>query len=141
LRKIFLDSFYFIALMNDDDSDHDSASVIALELDDDKSVRMVTTDAVLIEVLNFIRGRGGRSRAVASELVSELLRNRRYDVVRMSPALFDDALKLYVSRPDKSYSMVDCISMIVCRAQGIMDVVTGDADFRREGFNALFAKK
>jgi hypothetical protein len=31
--------------------------------------------------------------------------------------------------------------MIVCRAQGIMDVVTGDADFRREGFNALFAKK
>jgi predicted nucleic acid-binding protein len=92
LRKIFLDSFYFIALMNDDDSDHDSASVIALELDDDKSVRMVTTDAVLIEVLNFMRGRGGRSRAIASELVSELLRNRRYDVVRMSPALFDDAL-------------------------------------------------
>lgn len=46
-------------------------------------------------------------------------------------------MELYQRRGDKSYSMTDCISMVICRARGITDVLTHDEDFVREGFVAL----
>jgi predicted nucleic acid-binding protein len=57
--------------------------------------------------------------------------------VPQSLALFDRSLDLYARRPDKSYSMVDCISMVVCRDLEIADVLTDDRDFEQEGFVAL----
>ena len=58
-------------------------------------------------------------------------------VVPQSPELFAAGLDLYSRRPDKTYSMVDCISMVVCSDRGITDVLTYDHDFEREGFRAL----
>ena len=96
-----------------------------------------TTDGVLVEVLTFFARLGDRFRMMAAELVEELLGSPRMTVMRQTPELFDAGLRLYRARPDKTYSMTDCMSMAVCRQQRIRDVLTHDHDFQQEGFRIL----
>jgi predicted nucleic acid-binding protein len=49
-----------------------------------------------------------------------------------------DALTFYESRPDKEYSLTDCISMQTMRREGITEVLTNDHHFTQEGFHILF---
>jgi uncharacterized protein len=45
---------------------------------------------------------------------------------------------LYKDRPDKEYSLTDCISMQVMRREGLTEVLTNDHHFTQEGFRILF---
>jgi uncharacterized protein len=47
-------------------------------------------------------------------------------------------IELYRSRPDKGYSLTDCISMITMRREGLTEALTNDRHFEQEGFRALF---
>ncbi len=47
-------------------------------------------------------------------------------------------LGLYEARPDKDYSLTDCISMETMRARGLTDALTADHHFAQEGFTILF---
>jgi len=47
-------------------------------------------------------------------------------------------MSLYEARPDKGYSLTDCISMQTMRREGITEVLTDDRHFEQEGFHALF---
>ncbi len=58
-------------------------------------------------------------------------------IVAQTPTLFAAGVALYRRRLDKSYSMVDCMSMVVCRERGLQDVLTADRDFEQEGFTIL----
>jgi predicted nucleic acid-binding protein len=54
-----------------------------------------------------------------------------------SRALFDAGWKLYCERPDKDWSLTDCISFVVMHDRGIVDALTGDHHFEQAGFCAL----
>ena len=41
------------------------------------------------------------------------------------------------ARPDKDYSRTDCMSMVICREEGITVVLTHDRHFEQEGFVRL----
>lgn len=58
-------------------------------------------------------------------------------VVHQSHDSFRNGLALYEARPDKGYSLVDCISMVTMRELGITGALTADRHFRQEGFRAL----
>jgi uncharacterized protein len=47
-------------------------------------------------------------------------------------------LELYRARPDKGYSLVDCISMQTMRLEGLKEALTNDRHYEQEGFRALF---
>ena len=51
---------------------------------------------------------------------------------------FDAALALYEARPDKSYSLTDCRSMLAMKSQGVVEVLTNDRHFTQEGLTILF---
>jgi predicted nucleic acid-binding protein len=62
-------------------------------------------------------------------------------VVRVIPQSRESlraGLHLYRARPDKGYSLIDCISMQTMRREGLTDVLTNDRHFEQEGFRALF---
>jgi uncharacterized protein len=59
-------------------------------------------------------------------------------VIPQSRESFVSGLELYETRPDKGYSLVDCISMQTMRKEGITDALTNDRHFEQEGFRALF---
>jgi len=70
-------------------------------------------------------------------MVDEVRADRRYSITRQTPQLFDEALDLYRRRPDKGYSLTDCMSMVVCRRQRVSEVLTHDRHFEQEGFTVL----
>ena len=96
----------------------------------------VTTEVVLLEVLARVARGGPTTRAAAVDLVRTLRRAERV-VLRITTDLFDRGVALYEARPDKRYSLADCISMVVCRDRVISEVLTHDRDFEQEGFRAL----
>ena len=59
-------------------------------------------------------------------------------VVPQSRESFLSGMTLYEARPDKGYSLVDCISMQTMRKEGLTEVLTNNRHFEQEGFRALF---
>lgn len=70
--------------------------------------------------------------------VETMLENPSIHVIEITRALFLDGLTLYRARPDKEYSLTDCISMHIMRREGLTDVLTNDHHFTQEGFHILF---
>jgi predicted nucleic acid-binding protein len=50
--------------------------------------------------------------------------------------LFDRGLELYEQRPDKKWSLTDCISFVVMKDEGLQEALTGDEHFQQAGFAA-----
>ncbi len=72
--------------------------------------------------------------------VRELLEHPTVLVRQQSRDSFLVGLEFYEARPDKSYSLTDCISMAVMQEERMTDALTGDNHFAQEGFNLLFQK-
>ena len=98
---------------------------------------VVTSDEVLTEFLAFCAS-DGTLRGVAGRAVSGLLNSPDIHVIPQSRDSFMAGLALYNSRPDKGYSLTDCISMQTMRREGLTDVLTNDRHFEQEGFRAIF---
>jgi uncharacterized protein len=77
-----------------------------------------------------------RHRAAAT--VTELLTDQTVRLIPQSRQSFLAGFELYQSRPDKGYSLTDCISMQTMRREGLTDVLTNDKHFEQEGFRAIF---
>jgi predicted nucleic acid-binding protein len=58
-------------------------------------------------------------------------------VLHQSHHSFQTGLSLYKARPDKGYSLTDCISMQTMRQEGIPEILTHDNHFTQEGFTVL----
>lgn len=54
-----------------------------------------------------------------------------------SQTLFDQGLEFYADRPDKGWTLTDCISFVVMQQHGISQALTGDRHFEQAGFQAL----
>lgn len=54
-----------------------------------------------------------------------------------SRALLEEGISLYAARPDKDWSVTDCISFVVMRDEGMTHALTGDRHFEQAGFKAL----
>ena len=58
-------------------------------------------------------------------------------IVPSDPALLDRGIALYDQRPDKSWSLTDCISFVIMQDHDLLDALTGDHHFEQAGFNVL----
>lgn len=134
MRQIFVDTLYFVALINKRDQWREKAVQIKSEL---IAVKLITTEIVLIEVLNFLSEYGENLRRQVSLFVRDILEDMDFEVVSYTETTLLEGLELYESRLDKGYSLTDCISMNVCRELGIKEILTHDRHFEEEGFRIL----
>lgn len=135
MKLIFADTVYWVALINPNDEWRGPALSAATLLRD---TQLVTTDSILIEVLNFFAEHGAEARLRAVSAAEEILTNLDTEVVRHTHEGFLAGLALYKARADKGYSLTDCISMTTMRERNIVQVLTHDHDFAQEGFTILF---
>jgi len=131
LTEIFLDSSYVIALVNKKDQYHEQASEMARGLGD---YPLVTTDAVLLEVGNGL-ARNFKTEAIA--VIEEFLHSDEVRIISVDTQLFQKGFDLYKAYQDKAWGLVDCISFVVMRENGIADALTTDSHFEQAGFNVL----
>jgi predicted nucleic acid-binding protein len=135
MRRLFVDAFYLIALSNPRDQWHQRVMAFSQTL---TAVRLYTVEEVLAEFLTFCSTAGEHVRTEAAQTVRNALHDVQWTVFPQSHTSFLDALTLYESRPDKEYSLTDCVSMQAMRHEGITEVLTNDHHFEQEGFRILF---
>jgi predicted nucleic acid-binding protein len=131
VKEYFADSFCFLALNNPEDDAHKSARA-AIE---GRSGLIVTTAWVLTEVADALAAPPNRRQFI--ELLDFLTANPDAIILPPSQPLFQAGLMLYRHRPDKEWSLTDCISFVVMKERGITEALTGDHHFEQAGFAAL----
>jgi len=136
MARFFADTFYWVAMLFRRDTAH--ARVTAFSHTLARTDVLYTTDAVILEVLAAFSAAGTYLRAQAAARAEEMLADPAMRVVELTRARLLEGLTLYKARPDKEYSLTDCISMEVMRREGLTDVLTNDRHFTQEGFHILF---
>ena len=131
MTRVFADAFYFIALMNPEDQYHE----LALRSSRIRSQTLVTTTWVLVEVADALSD--PRNRRLIHRFLGELPSRPRMQIIPADEAWYARGLALYGSRPDKGWSLTDCISFAVMTELSIVEALTGDHHFEQAGFRAL----
>ena len=126
MRALFADTFYWIALADFTDSAHRRALAFATEREDSP---IVTTDEVLAEYLTFFATANERMRRKALTHAQRILDDPGVRVVPQSRESFLTGMALDGARPDKGYSLTDCISMQTMRREGLAEALTNDRRF------------
>ncbi len=128
--EIFLDTGYLIALEDADYGNHTAA------VDHRQGLRemppLTTTSYVVDEVVTFFNVRGQHAKAV--ELGETLLSSPSVRTIHVGEDLLARGLDLLRERPDKRYSLTDCVSFVVMRECGISVALAFDRHFEQEGF-------
>jgi uncharacterized protein len=129
--KVFADAFFYIALINRRDDAHPRATQWAAEFDG----RVVTTQWILAEVADAFSGSVIRHKIKPT--LDSIASDPDATVLPASPESFARGLELYHTRPDKEWSLTDCISFVVMADEGITEALTNDRHFEQAGFSAL----
>ena len=129
--SIFVDTVYWLALVNRNDRWHPQAVEWSARVDEP----LVTTDAVLTEVADALCR--GERRRWAVETIRAIRADRSIRSVAGGTALFRQAFDLYSSRPDKDWSLTDCMSFVVMKNERLDRALTTDVHFAQAGFQAL----
>src|SRR5205809_133619 len=128
---IFVDTGYFLALADPHDQHHVRAEAWDAEIND----LLLLTEYVLVEVVNSLSRLGFRERA--HKIVQSVTTDDGFVLVPASQALLMEGLLLHKGRPDKEWSLTDCISFEVMRSKRITRALTYDHHFEQAGFEAL----
>ena len=131
MRRVFADTFYFLAVLNRGDPAREQA----LRYYGDPTVLIVTTEWVLVEVGDAMAVPPARQKF--KELTELLKAEEQISVLPATHELFERGAALYFQRADKKWSLTDCISFVVMTEEGITDALTGDHHFEQAGFRAL----
>ena len=127
---IFADTFFFLALVNPRDAAHDAAVTFAGA----HAGPLLTTAWVLTEVAD---GLADTENRYMLRTILERLGRAGHVVVPPTQDLFERGVRLYLERPDKDWSLTDCISFVVIEDHGITEALTADHHFEQAGFIAL----
>jgi predicted nucleic acid-binding protein len=132
MRTVFADTFYFIALLNPSDATHDRA----VEFTAGNAIRMLTTEWVLTELADGL-AKSPRGRMEFLATLADLQTDEDVTIIPCGQALMAEGVDLYGQRPDKGWSLTDCISFVAMAKADITDALTGDHHFEQAGFVAL----
>lgn len=129
---VFADTFVLIAWLNPRDHAH---AVVTAYLDGFTG-RLVTTEWVLMELADALSAPGARTTAVA--FLQAVRADPLFDVVGYGPTVYQMGFDLFATRPDKAWSLTDCISFGVMTERGLSEALTADHHFEQAGFRAVF---
>lgn len=127
----FVDTAFFLALVLERDQFHEAA----VHWQEKAEGGFVTTDYVLVETMNGLSQR--KFRGIADALVRQVRTADEFGVIAASKGLMDSGMELFRDRPDKDWSLTDCISFVVMRDLGLVEALTSDHHFEQAGFRAL----
>jgi predicted nucleic acid-binding protein len=86
--KIFVDTLFIVALINKRDQYHQIALNLARQYE---NYPLITTDAIFLESGNKL---SANYRNEVVELIEQFLASDEVDVIRLTPELFDESLRL-----------------------------------------------
>jgi len=129
-----MDTGFVVARFSSRDQYHEAARSLADALTG--SQETWTTDAVLLEVAAAFSD--PPQRALAMRMWDRFHSGMpQYRSAPAAGATLDEAVELFRSRPDKSWSLTDCLSFVVMRREDLIEALSADQHFVQAGFRAL----
>jgi predicted nucleic acid-binding protein len=132
---IFLDTGYFVALLDHRDELHVRALAWSKAIQEPALV----TEYVLVETVNLLSHPADRPGV--HMLLRQIASSPGYRVIDADRKLFELGCNLHLDRPDKEWSLTDCISFEVMRQRGITRALAYDNHFEQAGFEALLRRE
>lgn len=131
MKVVFADTFYCLALVNADDNRHEVAHAYTADFHGN----MITTVWVLTELADALAQPA--TRPAFLQVLAQLRTDPDVSIEPPSAEVLESGLRLYAQRPDKAWSLTDCISFVVMQRLRISEALTGDHRFEQAGFVAL----
>lgn len=131
MKSVFADTAFYLAVVNP----HDALHAKAVRAGKRFRGRVITTHYVLVELGNALSR--AEHRAVFLALLRELRADQHTLIVPASEELFEAGMDLFARRPDKDWSLTDCLSFVVMGQMKIVEALTEDHHFNQAGFRAL----
>jgi predicted nucleic acid-binding protein len=133
MKRVFADTSYFIAVIAPNDVAHSRAEGLAAQ-----SLRLVTSAWIMAELAAYLST--PPNRALFGRVLASVRVNSAVDFVPATQELFDLGAELYATRADKTWSLVDCISFVVMKREGLTEALSTDHHFAQAGFVPLLAE-
>jgi predicted nucleic acid-binding protein len=130
MTGIFVDSFYFIALLNP----HDRFHRVAVEVTRSFDIPLVTTSWILVETADALASPGIRN--AVFRFLHDVWNTPRMKVLT-EPEWYEQGVLLYGARLDKEWSLTDCISFSAMKSLNLHSALTADHHFEQAGFLAV----
>jgi len=130
----FQDTLAFVAAVDRRDQYH--AAVVAYL--SGYAGKLITTEWVVVESLDSLAEPIYRSSAL--KMIDRLRSDPGVEIIGFETGFYSAGFQLFRSRPDKNWSLTDCISFVVMEERKLTDALTADHHFRQAGFNPIFEK-
>lgn len=134
MREVFADTSFYQALLNTRDHWHNAALDLSLTF----RGRVLTSEYVLCELGALMSH--GYLRQLFLELLRDLESAPHVEIIPASHIHFEAGLNLFARRPDKEWSLTDCISFVLMESRNITDVLSSDNHFEQAGFRKLLIR-
>ena len=130
--KAFADTWGFIAFLNPREPKHDQ---VRRRLNAYVG-KIVTTEWILLELADAYSSPATRGGVI--KFIDFIRTDPNYEIIGYDSSYFRAGYQLFCDRPDKAWSLTDCISFVVMQREGIVDALTADHHFEQAGFRAVF---
>lgn len=129
--RLFADTSFYVAVVSPKDVSH----AVTMDIIKGFKGRIITTEYVLVEVGNWLASSGDRGAFI--QLNQQIQADPKTMVVPAERTLYDSGVNLYACRPDKTWSLTDCISFVVMHELCLTNALTADRHFQQAGFAAM----
>lgn len=133
MRDVFVDTSFFIALVNTRDLHHQCAVDLAKRYGDDETICHLSVPVLFELADGFARQ---TRREIGASLLANIMSADNYVVHPFSGKTFENATRLYRTRSDKEWSLTDCYSFELMKELGVSTALTADRHFEQAGFEA-----
>lgn len=131
MKSIFVDTYYFLAILNPKDSGHARSR----DASKNRAGLLRTSHWVLAEVGDALSRPLDRLKFLT--LLDAIDQDPSFGVVSADDELFHQSIEFFRDRPDKEWTFTDCTSFVVMENLGIREALTADVHFEQAGFVAL----
>jgi predicted nucleic acid-binding protein len=99
--------------------------------------RLLTTPYILAELTALLTRPLRIPKRQQIQLLDDLRSDPSVEIVPVDAILESAAWQLWRSRPDKEWTLVDCICFVVMEQRGLIEALTSDHHFEQAGFIRL----
>jgi predicted nucleic acid-binding protein len=129
---VFADAFALIAWLNPRDNAHETVAAYLSSF----TGKLVITEWVLMEVADALSAPEARATVIA--FLNAVRADPLFQIVDYEREAYDAGFDVFANRPDKAWSLTDCISFAVMAERALLEALTADHHFEQAGFQAIF---
>ncbi len=131
-----VDTGFFVAFINEDDTHHPDAQRIFSECLGGRDPKLVTSDYILDEAVTLIRKRT-KSYELSVKVIKMITESRWLSLEIIEEDIVMKAKDMYIEYDDKDLSFTDIVSAACVLEKGFDGIISFDDDFDGIGINRM----